>query len=406
LNGAAEVKPGQQAHRVAHIDGLRAVAVLSVIVFHTAKYSGISVTGPLAHIVRAGSHGVDLFFVLSGFCLSYPMLARLERHKEALFDVAGFASRRIVRIVPPYLLAIATFLGFLTALHAFGIVPPKPMPQSGLTMTDVLMQAFFLDKDVRLLNGSFWTLPIEFRWYFVFPIFLLLWVRSPRLFAALGAFAFVLVATLAAGIDFFLLPAFLLGIVAASLRVRRVELGPWPTIAFFILLLSAYTTMAQTGWNYDLNPLWYLAAFAFVLTVNGSAGLSRLLAAWPLAAIGLASYSIYLVHEPLIALLERGGINPFVAASAGIAFGFTFWFVAERPFVQTSLRSLLISELKPVFDRWLRWLNVPTSIGLTSPATLTTVLSKTTTVIHPAVVTPQPVSLAFAGADNVRQQKN
>jgi peptidoglycan/LPS O-acetylase OafA/YrhL len=334
------------------------------------------------------------------------MLAWIERHKEALFDVAGFASRRIVRIVPPYLLAIATFLGLLVVLHAFGIVPPKPMPQSGLTMTDVAMQAFFFDKDVRLLNGSFWTLPIEFRWYFVFPIFLLLWVRSPRLFVALGAFAFVLVATLAAGIDFFLLPAFLLGIVAASLRVRRVELGPWPAIAFFILLFGAYTTMAATGWNYDLNPLWYLAAFAFVLTVNGSAGLSRLWAAWPLAALGLASYSIYLVHEPLIALLERGGINPFVAAFAGIAFGFTFWFVAERPFVQTSLRGLLISELRPAFDRWLRWLNVPTSISLVPAARLAEVPSETTTVIHAAVAPPQPVSLAFARAENVQPQKN
>src|SRR5690242_19069564 len=63
---------GSPRHRIAYVDGLRAVAVLLVVAFHAAKYSGMSPAGPMASLLRAGSHGVDLFFVLSGFCLSYP----------------------------------------------------------------------------------------------------------------------------------------------------------------------------------------------------------------------------------------------------------------------------------------------------------------------------------------------
>lgn len=403
---ASNAEMRHHTHRVAHIDGLRAIAVLSVIAFHTAKYSGMAVTGGLTQLIRAGSHGVDLFFVLSGFCLSYPVLAKMQNQGETPFDLSLFASRRIVRIVPPYLLAILTFLGLLTALHAFGVLPPKPMPQSGLTLTDVAMQSLFLDKDVRLLNGSFWTLPIEFRWYFVFPFFLWLWVRSPRLFVALGSLAFLLILTRAGSVDLFLLPAFLLGIVAASLRVRRANFGIWPAIAFLVLLFGAYATMAPTGWDYDFNPLWYLAAFAFVLTVNGNALLARALAVWPLAAIGLASYSIYLVHEPSIALLERAGVNPLAAAGAGIGFGFVFWFFAERPFVQTSLRELLISRFKPAFARWLQWLGVPTSIAL-RPSDVNVVTQTRSAATARAAVAPRPhAALAFAAADNGHAEKS
>ncbi|MGZ3506238.1 MAG: acyltransferase family protein [Vulcanimicrobiaceae bacterium] len=67
--------------RIAYIDGLRAVAVLSVVTYHAGKYapaSFVSLASPLSVVLRQCYHGVDLFFVISGFCLAYPTLARLR----------------------------------------------------------------------------------------------------------------------------------------------------------------------------------------------------------------------------------------------------------------------------------------------------------------------------------------
>jgi peptidoglycan/LPS O-acetylase OafA/YrhL len=353
---------GSPRHRIAYVDGLRAVAVLLVVAFHAAKYSGMSPAGPMAPLLRAGSHGVDLFFVLSGFCLSYPTLARLHRDGDATFDVVRFAAHRVVRIVPPYYFAIAFFVVFAMVLGALHLPLPEAMPRGGISPGDVAMQVLFLDgAGVKFLNGSFWTLPVEFRWYFLFPIVLWVWTKSPKAFAFIMAAAATLFLTRGSNVDVFVLPAFMLGIVAASLHIWRIRLGWWPGFACVVVLLAAFATMAQTGWTYDFNPLWYLSAFAFVLAAGGSGQFSALLSVRAVTVVGFASYSIYLVHEPLIAFAQEHGLNPYAAAALGIAAGFAFWAVFERPFVEGSARRRLLSEFENVFGRWISRAGIPRS---------------------------------------------
>lgn len=354
-------------HRIAYVDGLRAVAVLLVVAFHTAKYSGLAPVGAAGTLLRAGSHGVDLFFVLSGFCLAYPTLARLHRDGHASFDVVRFAAHRIVRIVPPYYAAILLFVGLALILGLLKWPLPTPIPHGALSAWNIALQALFVDgRSVKLLNGSFWTLPIEFRWYFVFPAALFVWVRSPRAFGVIAAAVGLLFLTSVNNHDAFVLPAFMLGIVAASLHCRRVALGWWPALSCLALLYAAFTTMAPTGWNYDFNPFWYLAAFAFVVAVGNSERFCRLLSLRVLTVVGLASYSIYLVHEPLIALAQEHGVIPIVAAGIGIAAGFVFWSVAERPFVEGPTRNRLLTQFEALFGRWIPRAGFPRVITLRS----------------------------------------
>ena len=345
--------------RITHVDaldGLRGMAVAGVLAFHGGHLTG-------------GYLGVDLFFVLSGFCLSYPTLARMHRDGHTTFDVVRFAAHRVVRIVPPYYLAIAFFVGFALLLGALRLPLPAAMPRGSISASDVAMQALFLDgAGVKLLNGSFWTLPVEFRWYFLFPIVLWVWTKSPKAFALIAAVAAALFLTRAANVDVFVLPAFMSGIVAASLHIRRVRLGWWPAIACIVLLCAAFATMAQTDWTYDFNPLWYLAAFAFVLVAGGSERFSSLLSLRALTAVGFASYSIYLVHEPLIAFAQEHGVNPYAAAAIGIAAGFAFWGVAERPFVEGPIRRRLLGEFEHVFGRWIPRTGIPRSYRVGSAA--------------------------------------
>jgi len=119
--------------------------------------------------------------------------------------------------------------------------------------------------------------------------------------------------------------------------------------------------MGKTEWTYDFNPFWYLASFAFVVAAGGSPRISALLSLRVLTVIGFASYSIYLMHEPLIALAQEGGLNPVAAAAIGIAAGFVFWAVAERPFVEGRVRKRLLSEFEDAFGRWIPRAGLPQS---------------------------------------------
>ncbi|MFZ1019326.1 MAG: hypothetical protein WAN39_15815, partial [Candidatus Cybelea sp.] len=93
-----------------------------------------------------------------------------------------------------------------------------------------------MDAHSRYIDWSFWTLPVEFRWYFIFPLALWLWTASPRAFLiALAALMFVVPFTLAASTDLFVLPAFLLGIVAAHLRLHERRWERWALPLAFLL---------------------------------------------------------------------------------------------------------------------------------------------------------------------------
>jgi peptidoglycan/LPS O-acetylase OafA/YrhL len=350
-------------HRIGYIDGLRAVAVLLVAAFHSAKYSSLDPHGSLAAILRDGRRGVDLFFVLSGFCLSYPTLARLRRDGTVAFSVVRYAAHRIVRIIPPYWCAIAFLVLLALTLSRLGYAPAPGMPPSGLSLVDIVKQALFLDGGVQLLNGSFWTLPVEFRWYFLFPILLLVWIKSPRAYIPIIAAALAILATASVNRDAAFLSEFMLGIVAADIRVRRISFGWWIVPATAALIVLASLSGQNGSWSADFNPLWFPATFAFVVCAGNFAWAESLLSVRWLTAIGIASYSIYLVHEPIVGFAEALGVNAASAAALAILVGFAFWLVAERPFVETRVRARLILEFEQLFEKWLPRLGIPRSIA-------------------------------------------
>jgi peptidoglycan/LPS O-acetylase OafA/YrhL len=345
--------------RIEFLDGLRAIAVLSVVAFHTAAHNTsllASASKPVLDVLRQGCHGVDLFFVISGFCLSYPVLLHARGgHPAPFFDICSFAARRVVRIVPPYYAAIGVLLilaASLTALHA---PLPAGMPQHGFSAADVLRQGLFFDANVRFLNDVFWTLAVEFRWYFLFPIALWLWLRSPKAFGLIGIGAvFAAFATRAQSVDLAVLPTFMLGIAAAELYLRNyavVRILALPVFA--IALATAYVTGQTTYFEWSASPFWGLAAFCFVVAVGALRPLRALLSIKVLAGIGFASYGIYLIHEPFRGLIEtafrpyaEGWILWTAAGVCAVIVGVLFSFVAERPFVSTPLRARSIAALE------------------------------------------------------------
>ena len=353
--------------RIDYVDGLRALAVLGVILAHVVSHahSGVS-----HDILLEGAHGVDLFFVISGFCLAFPTLAKLHRGAPVRFSVADFGAKRLVRIVPPFYVATVVLLALAALPH---LILRHALPTDLPDARSILASLLFLDDRVALVNTSFWTLMVEFRWYFVFPVLLWLWVRSPRAFVAVGLASVILYHfTRARGLDFGTLPGFMLGIVAADLHVRGVRTAGWGehvrrwSWALILPAIAAGVAVEGTAsipgfdrenviWAYQPTILgWQIACFAFVVFAGNSAWMRRILSVRMLVTTGLASYAIYLVHEPIVALaLARlhGPAAPFLAGGLALAAGFAFWVVGERPFTTGPLRAPLLAASRRFVDR-------------------------------------------------------
>lgn len=310
--------------------------MLSVVAFHATI--GSNAGGWPRFILLQGCHGVDLFFVLSGFCLAYPTLQRANRGQTS-FDWMQYAARRLVRIVPPYYIAI----GLLTIVFLIFRQVPGAMP--GVNGLQIVRQALFIDGGTRFLNPSFWTLPIEFRWYFLFPLALWLWTRSPRAFLISLLCVFLLMAHIKQAGDLIVLPGFLLGIIAAHLRAR-LPVAAWLALPACVAMFAfCFLLLPNRSGHGEVGPAWEVASFFLVIAAGAIPALERMLSVKILAAVGIASYGIYLVHQPVVDLLEKIGAHPIIAGVAGVAVGFLFWWLAERPFVQGRMRAAILRFL-------------------------------------------------------------
>jgi peptidoglycan/LPS O-acetylase OafA/YrhL len=372
-------------HRIDYIDGLRAIAVLVVLVAHVAAHGNTD--GAPYRVMMEGAHGVDLFFVLSGFCLAFPTLVKLREGTAKAFDVAEFGAKRIVRITPPFYIATAVLLAFLALPH---LIVHHALPPDLPNAWSLLGSLFFLDGNVQLLNSSFWTLMVEFRWYFAFPLLLWLWIRSPRAFLVAGIASMLLYQlTRARGLDFGTLPGFMLGIVAADLAIageRTAGWGPhvrrwapWLIVPFAALGIACEPWARIPGFSgndvqFAYQPTilgWQLAVFALVVAVGASPLAHRILSMRALVATGIASYSIYLVHEPVIRVVDghlHGLAGNVAAGCIALAGGFAFWALAELPFTTGPLRAPLVAFIQPYVVRAFAAAGIGRRIDLTGAA--------------------------------------
>jgi peptidoglycan/LPS O-acetylase OafA/YrhL len=363
---------------------LRGLAALSVLVYHGTLWLQIALgeANPIGFGLRLGVYGVELFFVLSGFCLAYPYLQRREN-----VDLVRYFSRRLVRIVPPYWAAIA-LLGIALWAGKTSFILGTPIPDGW----DVLRQAFFLDRDTQFLSGTFWTLSLELRWYLLFPLVLWLWTISPRAFVVLGIAAVVgFRYTTASAADLYALPAFMLGIVAADIAIHRrvsaLRAAGWlaPLLALAILVdwtvgpqqhLLPIGALDVRSYLPPQRTLWQFAAFGLIVFASAAPFAQRVLAWRPLVLCGEASYSIYLIHAPVMFALARAlGIHAHqgsvldaaLASVVSLAAGFLFWRVLEYPITETRLKEVLLADVRPAVALAFAWLRLPSRIALFAP---------------------------------------
>ncbi|MEO7002025.1 MAG: acyltransferase [Ktedonobacterales bacterium] len=149
---------------IAALDGLRAVAALSIVAFHTLLYMQFEYT-PFSHAIGGIwynlASGVPLFFVLSGFLLFLPY-ARSMLYGKSFPSTWGFYQRRALRILPAYYVCLFIVAPFRAPS------PIRPLWQN------IGVHLLFIHDDFPLynrdLNGPFWTLAVEWQFYILLPL--------------------------------------------------------------------------------------------------------------------------------------------------------------------------------------------------------------------------------------------
>lgn len=387
--------------RLRSIDALRGVAALAVLFFHALGGVQDSINGlpdMLGRIIATplsfGYTGVGLFFVISGFCIHLRWAKATAAGENAKIDFVAFWKRRVFRLYPPYLIALGCYL--------FVLMLESKVELSGFFFFDLgthlLMLHNVMFETAYSFNGAFWTLAIEEQLYLAY--FLLLYLRRRlgwRRTLAICFGARVLWFALAMGLNpllpslfseqfyyqshtfHFQIPineaalfhwfTWALGAFAIEGAVGLVRMPGWCrslSLALAALIAAAVLAYFNRSANPDgvfhyvvwliIDPLWGLGFFCIVNRAVAqeplwrSTRMPRLVTA--LAAIGIFSYSLYLMHEFVLIHFLRSTSSLFgvpenyltlfsllVLAPVSIAFSWVFFQLFEKPFIAVPARN-------------------------------------------------------------------
>ena len=326
------------AERLGYVDGVRALAALFVVLTHAVLFAAPAHTGLNSTPARPSwlpppHFAVAIFIVVSGFCLTLPVV-RADGYLKG--GIRHFYLKRARRILPPYYAALA-----LTLVLVWTIVgkktgnlwdPSVPISIAGYVGNTLLIQDFVGYWQVSV---PFWSIAVECQIYVLFPLLLLCWRRLGALgtvFAAVGLSYVAMIATYFAGsmgpfyfpgLTLHFVGLFALGMAAAWLAASG--RSPWnhlrnqiPWSLLMVVFGLCAAALSISGDIEALGPFIELpiGLFAASLLVAASrpersGRVRKLLGARPLAFVGMFSFSVYLIHAPVLQAEWQYGLRPF-----------------------------------------------------------------------------------------------
>jgi len=336
------------------IQGLRAVAVLSVVIYHA-----------YGSLLPGGFVGVDIFFVISGFVISQSILRDIDAGK---FSIANFYRRRVRRIFPAlYLMLAAVLLAswFLLSPSAF-----RELGQSAFT-TIFFSSNFFFFRVAGYFGGvsawkpllHTWSLAVEEQFYLLYPLFVYWMARyKPRLlraaFIALSVVSLALSAWLVGPhptADFYFAPprAFEL-LMGCIIAVSRPPSRMGPAVREGLALLGMLCIGLSLFFFNDLTPFPGFAAglpcagaaILIWIGIDSSTLSSKLLSVAPMVFFGDLSYSLYLWHWPVLVFTRHyllgtpGRLVTTLCAGAAVLLAFLSYRFVETPILTTRRKSI------------------------------------------------------------------
>ena len=320
--------------RLAGLDGVRGLAALYVVVYHVSlrAFPGYPDAGAPFWVgwFSYGRFAVLVFIVLSGFSLALSP----ARAGWRLDGIAAYARRRARRILPAYWAALAFSL-----VVAWLVVP---QPRSGVPdVMSVIVNGLLVQNIVSAPspNTAFWSIAVEVQLYILLPV-LLLMIRRRGALAMVATVTLVVAAVGIVGphvarLDAFvtqsppeLAALFALGIASAGVVVAGARRSwPWPWLAF-AAAAPVFATIAWQGtaWTFD-HLFWVdlalapaIACLLIGLATGRPAPVLRLLDSRPMRGLGSSSYSLYLTHAPIIAIVYELFIAHWLHPGTGAFF--------------------------------------------------------------------------------------
>jgi peptidoglycan/LPS O-acetylase OafA/YrhL len=359
--------------RIEYLDGLRAGSALFVLFHHAMMMAypvalGVYADGLVGTVFGwaiYGHFGVTVFIVLAGYSLA---LGIAGRDGDLPGGTWAFLKRRARRILPPYWIALAmtmvlvtVYIGQKTGTH-WDL--STPTDYKGWILDTLLLQDVGRARDVAY---TFWSVSVEFHIYLLLPIILMVrrrstWAVAIAVGAGIGLAGIGLALTSPRYFErffpsYYLLFALAVGAcVAVHSQPRWLGVVPWKSVgAVLVAFILGVCVTKPYMWVADnfywVDVLFGLAVICFVVSMSsGSAPRTVRVFSWtPLASAGIFSYSLYLIHAPLLQVLWQAGIEPrgwnragqlgalwLVACPLIILFSYGFYRLAEKPFQSTS----------------------------------------------------------------------
>jgi peptidoglycan/LPS O-acetylase OafA/YrhL len=339
------------------IEGLRAVAIIPVVLFHANK-----------QLVPGGFIGVDVFFVISGFLISRIIFDGVGNGSFSFF---GFYRKRIQRIFP----ALFFMLGIISAL-AIWMLPPLALIEYGKTLFSTVFFAsnFTFSHLADYFGGKAefkpllhtWSLAVEEQFYILFPVIVIAvqrWLRGRFLPVLLACAAISLLISIW-GLAHAPEKAFYSGLG----RAFELSIGSLVALNFLPPLLSqkirgavaaaGFCAIAFSAFAFNSDTIFPGPAALIpclgtgaIIYAGGSGGslVAGILSFRPIRYIGSISYSLYLWHWPFLALARNYFLNEMTPLETGAALLAAFAFAAfsrefvELPFIRRNY------AMKPLF---------------------------------------------------------
>jgi len=344
------------------IDGLRAIAVILVVIFH----AGFS-------FIPGGFVGVDVFFVISGFLITGIIHKELENNR---FSFAHFYKRRIRRLMPALFAVI-----MITSLFAVFILLPSDLASYGKSVISVVLSMsnfYFWRENGGYFGGNVqevlllhtWSLSVEEQYYLLWPLFLVMTAKYLKHKFYLWTLAAITVASvffsqwvseITFGAAYYLLPTRAFELLIGSLLA--LSWNRLPLLSPFLLnVLSALGLGLILGAAIILNESSNFPGFNALIPTIGTALLlytgrsnkplvNRLLSLSPIVWLGLTSYSLYLWHWPIVVFIRYIGFELTATVSSLIVITSVLTGWLSWKFVETPFRYAGKSEFKVTFQK-------------------------------------------------------
>ena len=326
-----------------HIDGLRAFSVISVIIFHLDH-----------NFLPGGFIGVDIFFVISGYLISKIIIEKIEK-KE--FKISDFFMSRARRILPMLFFILIFFFPLI-----FFLLPSKMISISESIVTSVFFvsniffywESGYFGEAINLKPFiHLWSLSVEEQFYIIFPVYCILFYKKK--FFSISLISFFFISLIFANFlgpkfpnaNFFLTPTriweILSGVFFMFLEKKKISINnkilDFTCTISLVIIVSSFIFLNNLDNIPNIKLLPSLISTGVLIIYGGKSNIvQKILCNKPTVFIGLISYILYMLHQPILAFnknlifLDENILSKIIFFIFLILISTITWKFIEQPF--------------------------------------------------------------------------